>query len=254
VENKAFWKIVLSLRRNHLKPNQKITLWAESLGHNDIHRIPLNEAKNELRKAQKKLKEIKQRAFELREEHLRELLSINTEFGDDNEHKKRLQILIRAHTQKKSFQRIQQVLRPSERTGLSYIVVPEKFQPSNFPYNPGKVTNWEMIHNQERLKECLLQRNMTHFGQAHGTPFTTQPLNKLDWNSTSLEAESILDGVFPTEFESTNPFAKEILRHIANRKQLPAIDTYLSPEEVANGFKRWKESTSTSPSGCHLGL
>jgi hypothetical protein len=64
----------------------------------------------------------------------------------------------------------------------------------------------------------------------------------------------ILDGVVPTEFESTNPFAKEILRHIANRKQLPAIDTYLSPEEVANGFKRWKESTSTSPSGCHLGL
>lgn len=150
VENKAFWKIVLSLRRNHLKPNQKITLWAESLGHNDIHRIPLNVAKNELRKAQKKLKEIKQRAFELREEHLRELLSINTEFGDDNEHKKRLQILIRAHTQKKSFQRIQQVLRPSERTGLSHIVVPEKFQPSDFPYDPGKVTNWEMIHDQER--------------------------------------------------------------------------------------------------------
>jgi hypothetical protein len=26
------------------------------------------------------------------------------------------------------------------------------------------------------------------------------------------------------------------------------------PEEVARGFRRWKETTSTSPSGCHLGL
>jgi hypothetical protein len=35
---------------------------------------------------------------------------------------------------------------------------------------------------------------------------------------------------------------------------LPEIDTYISSEDVASGFRRWRESTSTSPSGCHLGL
>jgi hypothetical protein len=116
------------------------------------------------------------------------------------------------------------------------------------------ITNWEMIHDQDCLKECLLQQNMTHFGQAHGTPYTIQPLNRLDWNSTSQEAESLLNGAVPAELETTNPFMTDILQHIANKEQLPEIDTYLSPEEVANGYKCRKESTSTSPSGCHLGL
>jgi hypothetical protein len=46
----------------------------------------------------------------------------------------------------------------------------------------------------------------------------------------------------------------EILNYIVERIQLQEIDTYISPDEVAQGFCRWKETTSTSPSGCHLGL
>jgi hypothetical protein len=41
---------------------------------------------------------------------------------------------------------------------------------------------------------------------------------------------------------------------MASMETLPEIDTYISSDEVARGFKRWKETTSTSPSGCHLGL
>jgi hypothetical protein len=36
--------------------------------------------------------------------------------------------------------------------------------------------------------------------------------------------------------------------------QLPEIECQLTPEEVAQGFRKWREETSTSPSGCHLGL
>jgi hypothetical protein len=28
----------------------------------------------------------------------------------------------------------------------------------------------------------------------------------------------------------------------------------MSPEQISQGFKKWCEETSTSPSGCHLGL
>jgi hypothetical protein len=41
---------------------------------------------------------------------------------------------------------------------------------------------------------------------------------------------------------------------MADRPNLPEIDTYITTEQVATGFKKWRENTSTSPSGCHLGI
>jgi hypothetical protein len=111
-----------------------------------------------------------------------------------------------------------------------------------------------MIHDQQRLKDFLLKQNIEHFQQAHGTPFTMTPLDKLHWNASSSKAESLLNGQIPEYFKASNPFVLDILHHIAHRKQLPEIDTYLSPDDVAQGFRQWKETTSTSPSGCHLGL
>jgi hypothetical protein len=45
-----------------------------------------------------------------------------------------------------------------------------------------------------------------------------------------------------------------LLTALAQMDKLPEIDTYISSEDVAKGFKRWRESTSTSPSKCHLSL
>jgi hypothetical protein len=254
VEVKAFWKIVLSLRRNHIRPNAKLYSWATSLNVGDVHELSESTIKAELRLAQKQLRSIKDKAKEHREQHLRDLIAQASVLGDDKTHEKRLQILLRAHTRQRSFKRIQQVLRPTVRGGISYVVVPAKSNPEDYPYDPGKVKNWEMIHDQQRLEQFLIKRNTVHFGQAHGTPFTIAPLNKLDWNASSSEAESLLNGQIPTVLQNKNPFAMDILRHIAHREQLPEIDTYLSPDEIAQGFHRWKETTSTSPSGCHLGL
>jgi hypothetical protein len=56
-------------------------------------------------------------------------------------------------------------------------------------------------------------------------------------------------------FLSDNEYKNKILQqYIANREQLPEIDTFITPEQVSLGFKKWFEETSTSPSGCHLGL
>jgi hypothetical protein len=116
------------------------------------------------------------------------------------------------------------------------------------------IKNWEMIYDQQHLQDFLVKRNTVHFSQAHGTPFTMPPLNKLGWNSCSDEAEQLLSGQIPPELQTSNPYVMDILHYIAQRTQLPEINTYLSPEDVAQGFWKWKETTSTSPSGCHLGL
>jgi hypothetical protein len=73
-----------------------------------------------------------------------------------------------------------------------------------------------------------------------------------------VDLQSIMSTIIhpniPDKLQTDNKYTMEVLKHIAQRKQLPEIDTYLTPDEVARGFKKWRESTSTSPSGCHLGL
>jgi hypothetical protein len=225
------------------------------MGIQDIISIPINVINSRLRGAQKQLHDIKSKSAEIREEHLRELLAISQTSNDDKQQENRLRILIRAHQKQFAYKRLQYVLKPTQRGGLSHIpLVPENLKPSDYPYDPEKVTNWSPIHDHDLVQQFIQQRNITHFSQAHGTPFTIPPLTELDWGAEGDAAEEFLKGQVPTSLISENKYVNTVLQHIAQRKQLPEIDTYLAPEDVSRGFCRWKESTSTSPSGCHLGL
>jgi hypothetical protein len=45
-----------------------------------------------------------------------------------------------------------------------------------------------------------------------------------------------------------------VINYIAQRETLPTINTTITEEQVSQGFRKWRESTSTSPTGCHLGI
>jgi hypothetical protein len=111
-----------------------------------------------------------------------------------------------------------------------------------------------MIHEPAELRKLLMLRNITHFGQAHGTPFTLPPLNQINWSASDNISTQLINGQTSPELASGNPYVDKVLCAMASMETLPEIDTYISSNEVARGFKRWKETTSTSPSGCHLGL
>lgn len=225
------------------------------MGINDIGRLTITQINSQLRAAQRKLREVKQEAIQLRENHLRELLEITRDHGEDKQHERRLQILIRAHKKQYAYKKIQAILKPKHRSGLTHILVPEDGTANDYPYDPEKVTAWKMIYDHEQLQDYLLKRNISHFSQAHGTPFTTPPLTALNWTATSEHAQEILNNRrLHSDLEQQNPYVDKILQYIMERRQLPEIDISISSEEVARGFQRWKESTSTSPSGCHLGL
>jgi hypothetical protein len=254
VETKAFWKIILSLRRNHYRPTDKIINWARTLGIDDIAALSVSYINTKLREAQNNLREIKRKAAELREMHLMELFAISQSSQEDKKHEKRLKILIRAHRQKHTYKKLQYILKPSERGGLSSILVPKGSKPDDYPYDAEATKTWTRVHDHKNLQAYLQQRNQNHFGQAHGTPFTVPPLDKLDWGAQSSHAEQLLNGIIPDDLKSENEYVMAVLKYIAERQQLPEIETYQSPDEIAQGFRKWKESTSTSPSGCHLGL
>jgi hypothetical protein len=111
-----------------------------------------------------------------------------------------------------------------------------------------------MIHEPEELKKLLMLGNITHFGQAHGTPFTVPPLNQINWSASDSLSTQLINGQLPSELLSGNTYVDNVIQAMATMENLPEIDTYISNDDVARGFKKWKESTSTSPSGCHLGL
>jgi hypothetical protein len=228
--------------------------WAAALGVKNVELMSEKQINSNLRQAQWELREIQKEATQLREDHLRELLEITQDTKNDKVHEKRLQILIWAHKKQYAYKKIQHILKPQQKSGLAHILVPEDSTPESYPYDPDTVKAWKMIHDHETLQRYLIERNKNHFGQAHGTPFTLPPLSKLDWGASGQHAESVLNGMIPHDIAVQNPYVNNILQYIAIRKQLPEIDTYITPEEIAKGFRRWKESTSTSPSGCHLGL
>jgi hypothetical protein len=132
--------------------------------------------------------------------------------------------------------------------------VPENFDVEKYPYDPQTIQSWEPIHDQEAIQQYIQKRNIIHFGQAHGTPFTEPRLNSINWQANNIPAQELVSGAIPATFMQDNPFVNKIIRYMADRKNLPEIDTYITPEQVCKGFRRWRENTLTSPSGCHLGL
>jgi hypothetical protein len=75
VSCKAFWKIALSHKLLHRYPSHKLIQWAKDLGVDNFMTLDILTIKSKLREAQHELRKIEIKANELRENHLRELLT-----------------------------------------------------------------------------------------------------------------------------------------------------------------------------------
>jgi hypothetical protein len=133
VNKKSFWKIALSLKLNHRYPNKNFIQWSKSMGIEDFNSIATSTVKSYLRAAQSELREVEKAASELREQHLRDMLTEAELTGDEEAIQRRLKILIRAHKRKSHFTRLKHILKPNSMGGLSYILVPKTSMRTNIP-------------------------------------------------------------------------------------------------------------------------
>jgi hypothetical protein len=228
VSKKSFWKITLSLKINHTRPNDDYTRWAESVGIEDFKSISLKTVKAQLHMAQRELWEIEKQADDLRQQHLKELLTKAELDGGEQKVQKRIKILIRAQQQKQHFQRLKKIFKPQVAGGLSYILVPKDFKIKEYPYDPKYVDAWEPIQDHDEIQTLIQHRNIHHFGQAHKTPFTIPPLKSLTWQANTIEAKEIIEGSIPASFVTGNPYTDRVLHYIAKRELLPEIDTIIT--------------------------
>ncbi len=116
---------------------------------------------------------------------------------------------------------------------------------------PDSPEHWETVTVPTRIEELLLQRNRHHFGQADGTPFTIPPLQTdIGYKADGFAADLILEGRI--QYPSVSEATTLLIQHLKQRTAT-TLDGTIEKDQILGKLKKWKESTSTSPSGCHLG-
>lgn len=119
--------------------------------------------------------------------------------------------------------------------------------------DPKTTTAWTTITHPLDIEYYLLLRNRNHFGQAQGTPFTISPLRELiDWTATTPESEAILNGQYvpPTSMPS---LCQQVLNECKASITIDSIPPQITAQALSGKIKAWREKTTTSPSGRHLG-
>ena len=114
----------------------------------------------------------------------------------------------------------------------------------------------ENVENPEDIERCIISCNRAHLSQAQGTHFTIYPLKELlGQDSLTPFGNSLLLGKTNLTHLPLPSLQKLYLSEL--RKSSSALSSplhhHISLSDMSQGFKKWRESTSTSPSNRHLG-
>ena len=104
------------------------------------------------------------------------------------------------------------------------------------------------------IELMLTLRNQRHFGQAKykGTPFPQEPLRTLfNWSASTHQAELVLEGSYTNE--EIDSVCQSLLDSMTRSTPLDELKATVSIQDMRGKFKKWREYTSTSPSGRRLG-
>ena len=119
--------------------------------------------------------------------------------------------------------------------------------------DPKKCTEWKIIDIPSEIVSHLQHRNRNHFGQAHGTPFTTPLSDHLGFAGDGKGAAQILNGTYDSS--QLNKSVQQLISHLKYTHEIEANNCRptISDAEFSGKLRIWRESTATSPSEMHLG-
>jgi hypothetical protein len=143
-------------------------------------------------------------------------------------------------------------LQPSSDPGITTIEYP-----SNGDLSTSHCKNcqsWKIITDPTEIRHALTCGNRLHFGQAHGTfPIIPTFSESVDWAASTLYAEAVLEGHLPFENENLDDASTAFLHQVKVSTALNSISSVVAAKEWLGKMTVWRESTTTSPSGMHLG-
>ena len=276
-----YWKLRLRELKYDEDYSTTFTRWESEIKEYD-HAFVLPEKDNSLsieivrvylNKASKQLKKVQKQAMSHRQQSFQDLLS--TYETDENpetriESKRRAKIVKRTLTSeacRRLFQNIRSIIRPGEYCPLSTIKVPRS-RSNDDATGPGEVHTvlrdvppeeliWDTIITREEMENHLVHFNREAFRAASQSPCGHGVIHDaLTFTSLSPEAEELLKGIVPPSWHGDDQLLKEFLASFAVPNTIQdkeQISVRISGDDIKKGFQGWKESTSTSPSGRHLG-
>jgi hypothetical protein len=201
----------------------------------------IKEIQTQMRLARKALKKILGNAKKLRQDHMEDrakMAAYDRKVTEANA----INSIMKAESQRNSWSRIRRCMGKGKKSGLTHILI---------EMEDGTT---ECITEKEEMENKIIDRNISHFSQADGSPFTVSPLiDLLGRYGTSEEARQLLDGEFPLENEDLTEATKKILELMKRVSPEGAITDEITADDLRQLYAKWRETTSTSPSGLHLG-
>jgi hypothetical protein len=175
---------------------------------------------------------------------------------------------IQTETCQKTFGDLRNVFKPSSMSALSKVLIPrhepvpsEESQEKNIhailrDTKPEEL-RWDTIIDREEIERHLLLYNREAFRAAAESPCGHGLIyNSITFTSLSPSAKQLLEGTVPPEWHGDDQILKEFLASFTIPDSVinsEPISTAISADDVVRGFKGWRETTTTSPSGRHLG-
>ena len=245
---------------NFMLPFLNTTMTAEEI------RKHFNVATKQFRRAQMDSTALRMKSYE-------ELLTTYAEDVDPmtkNESERKAKVVLRTlktEMCRKTFSDLRHVFKPSERSALSQILIPvnDALASSGSTSNlqeilretPPEELRWDTIVDRTEMEKHLLEYNREAFRAAAESPCGHGLIyNAITFTSLSSAARDLLEGIVPPEWHGDDMALKEFLASFAMPEQVRCatpISIDISEVDVIHGFKRWRETTTTSPSGRHLG-
>ncbi|KAI2501501.1 hypothetical protein MHU86_12946 [Fragilaria crotonensis] len=214
------------------------------------------ECSAEIRKVESSIKAIIAESYERRDQERQRKIAVLEATGKqaDKESATRLRHMKKAEDIKQLFRKISGVRKNKLRQGVTRIEIP--LHPDD---NPKMCTEWRQIDVPTEIVRLLQERNRAHFGQAKGTPFTVAPLlDDLGFCGDRPSSTRILDGTYQLRTNDDDDVSKNVrllLQHMTQVHEMAASPSFptISMDDFMSKLRVWSESTTTSPSGLHLG-
>ncbi|KAI2498326.1 hypothetical protein MHU86_16196 [Fragilaria crotonensis] len=242
----------LSAKRTSIRNHEVITqTWCEiGLSLDDLL-TTTRQCTQMLREAKGEVKGIVQESYQRRDRERRniiETLEASNGKADANE-AKRLRCLQKGEALRNLFDKLRRLRLTAAKTGVTRLEIPVQ---QGDDILQGEV--WQQIDIPSEILHHLRERNKRHFGQAHGTPFTVPPLSEeLGFTGQQPAAEAILKGEYSNNDLDDN--VSLLLQYLKQTERIAAmpISPTITEDEFRGKLQAWRETTTTSPSGLHLG-
>jgi hypothetical protein len=217
----------------------------------------------------KELRQLRTKEANLREHCLHSLLE--QYLSDSNpdtqaESRRRAQIVqrtITAESIRHHFASVGQPIKPRQQGSITRLIIPRSRDVTQAHLLPEEVWDqcspddirFEKVIDPLDIQQHLLEYNRRSFRKASTSPFGHGLIHDvLGFNGLTPQATQLLNGVFPAEWAGRSDVMTTFLQKLARPpSDIPPIDTNITTKVFKQGISAWRESTSTSPSGRHLG-